>query len=99
MIEKIEILQHSKGSHFGSHPCEEPWRLLCIVAYHHEMVIQLGEYGLNSLSDIYDNILNSLETTKLLKIKDMCYFFHERYFTNLTQPTGINSILLLIRGL
>ena len=51
MIEKIEILQHSKGSHFGSHPCEESRRLLCIVAYHHEMVIQLGEYSLNSLSE------------------------------------------------
>ncbi len=40
MIEKIEILQHSKDRHFGSHPCEESRLLLCIVAYHHEMVIQ-----------------------------------------------------------
>ena len=51
MIGKIEILQHSKGSHFGSHPCIESRRLLCIVAYHHEMVIQLGEYSFNSLSE------------------------------------------------
>ena len=51
MIEKIEILQHGKGSYFCGHPCEESRWLLCIVAYHHEMVIQLGEDGLYSLSE------------------------------------------------
>ena len=31
MIEKIEILQHSKGNHFGSHPCDESKRLLVLI--------------------------------------------------------------------
>ena len=51
MIEKIEILQHCEGCNLGSHPCEEASRLLCIVAYHHEMVIQLRKDCFNSLSE------------------------------------------------
>jgi len=41
MIEKIDILQHSEGSHLGFHSGEEAASLLGIVAYHHEVVIQL----------------------------------------------------------
>lgn len=50
MIEKIEILQHCEGSDFCCHPCEETLWLLCVVAYHHHMVVQLGEHRFNSLS-------------------------------------------------
>ena len=50
MIEKIKILQHGKGSHFGSHPSEEAFWLLCIIAYHHEVVVQLRKDRLDSLS-------------------------------------------------
>ena len=50
MIEKIEILQHGESCDFGSHSCEEAWWLLGIVAYHHQMVVQLGEDRFNSLS-------------------------------------------------
>ena len=41
MIEKIEILQHSEGSDLSSHSCEETLRFLCIVSYHHELVVKL----------------------------------------------------------
>ena len=41
MIDKIEILQHSECRHLGFHSGEETAWLLRIVAYHHEMVIQL----------------------------------------------------------
>ena len=49
MIENIEILQHRESCDFGCHPCEEAWWLLGIVAYHHQMVVQLREDRLNSL--------------------------------------------------
>ena len=51
MIEKIEILQHGEGCNHGSHPREEARGFLCIVAYHHEVVIQLRKDSLNSLSE------------------------------------------------
>ena len=53
MIEKIEILQHGECRYFGSHPREEAQRLLGIVAYHHEVVIQLRKDSLNSLSKAF----------------------------------------------
>ena len=53
MIEKIEILQHGEGRNLGSHPREEASRLLCIVAYHHELVIELRKDRLFSLSETF----------------------------------------------
>ncbi len=51
MIEKIEILQHGECCDLCSHSCEEAIRFLCIVAYHHELVIELGKDRLDSLSE------------------------------------------------
>ena len=51
MIDMIEILQHRECCDLRRHSCEETPRLLRIVAYHHELVIQLREYSLNSLSE------------------------------------------------
>ena len=51
MIDMIEILQHRECCDLRRHSCEEAPRLLRIVAYHHELVIQLREYSLNSLSE------------------------------------------------
>ena len=51
MIEKIEILLHGESSDLGRHPGEQAAWLLCVVAYHHELVVQLGEYGLNPLPE------------------------------------------------
>ena len=53
MIEKIEILQHGECRNLGSHPREEARSLLGIIAYHHEMVIQLRKDSLNSLSEAF----------------------------------------------
>src|SRR3712207_1581620 len=49
MIDKIEILQHGESSDFGSHSGKKALWLLGIVAYHHQMVVQLGKNRLNSL--------------------------------------------------
>ena len=53
MIEKVEILQHGECRYLGRHPREEARRLLGIIAYHHEMVIQLRKDSLNSLSEAF----------------------------------------------
>ena len=53
MIENIEILQHGECSNLGSHSCKKTIWLLCIIAYHHEMVIQLREHRLDSLSEAF----------------------------------------------
>ena len=51
MIEEIEILQHRESCNFCCHPCEEALWLLCIVAYHHQVVVQPREHRLYSLSE------------------------------------------------
>ena len=56
MIEKIEILQHCEGSHLGFHSGKETAWLLCIVAYHHEVVIQLRTDGLDSISEAFTSL-------------------------------------------
>ena len=53
MIEKIEILQHCEGCHLGFHSGKETAWLLGIVAYHHEVVIQLRKDGLDSLPEAF----------------------------------------------
>ena len=51
MIEGIEILQHGECRHFGCHSRKETIWLLSVVAYHHELVVQLGEHRFYSLSE------------------------------------------------
>ena len=51
MVEKVEILQHCESRHFGSHSRKESIWLLCIVAYHHELIVQLGEHRLYPLPE------------------------------------------------
>ena len=53
MIEKVDILQHSEGSHLGFHSGKEAAWLLGIVPYHHEMVIQLRKDSFNSLPEAF----------------------------------------------
>lgn len=45
MINEIHILHECHCSNFASHTGERPTWLLCIVSYHHEVIIKLGEYG------------------------------------------------------
>lgn len=51
MIEKIEIQQHRESCNFCCHPCKEALWLLCIVAYYHQVVVQLREHRFYSLSE------------------------------------------------
>ena len=51
MIKKIDILQYSEGSHLSFHSGKETAWFLCIVAYHHELIIELRKDCLNSLSE------------------------------------------------
>lgn len=51
MIDEIDIL-HERHSHdFISHAGKESAGLLCIVSYHQEIVVELGEYCFNTLSE------------------------------------------------
>ena len=43
MIAVIDILQHRKRGDLGGGSGEQSERLLGIVAYHHELVVELGE--------------------------------------------------------
>lgn len=45
MINEIDILHEGHCCYFACHPGEKPACLLCIVSYHHEVVIKLREYG------------------------------------------------------
>ena len=51
MIDVIDILQHRKRGHLGGGSCEQPERLLGIVAYHHELVVELGEERFDALAE------------------------------------------------
>ena len=43
MIDEIDILQDCKSRHFGRYAGEESLWLLCVIAYHHELIIELRE--------------------------------------------------------
>ena len=42
MIDEIDILQDCKSRHFGRDAGEESLWLLCVIAYHHEQIIELS---------------------------------------------------------
>ena len=49
MIDVIGILQYRERGHIGGGSCEQSERLLGVVAYHHELVIELREERLDTL--------------------------------------------------
>ena len=51
MIDVIDILQHRKRGHLDGGSCEQSERLLGIVAYHHELVVELGEERFYALAE------------------------------------------------
>jgi len=53
MINEIDILHEGHCCNFACHTGEKPASLLCIVSYHQEVVIKLGEYGFDSFSKIF----------------------------------------------
>ena len=44
MINEIDILHESHCCYFACHTGKETAGLLCVVTYHHEIVVELGEY-------------------------------------------------------
>ncbi len=50
MIDVIDILQNSKSRDFGRNAGKEAYWLLCVIAYHQKLVIELGEECLNPFS-------------------------------------------------
>ena len=51
MIREIDILQYSKSSDFCGNSGKESCWLLCIISYHHELVIELRKESLNSFTE------------------------------------------------
>lgn len=57
MIDEIDILQDCKSRHFGRDAGEESLWLLCVIAYHHELIIELREESFDSfLKRLYAQI-------------------------------------------
>ena len=67
MIDKICILHKSYGSYLACCFCKESASLLGIIAYHHQCVVQLCEYGLDTLSEQI-NSTNELLKTVFIRI-------------------------------
>ena len=51
MIAEIDILQHGHSRDFSGCMDEQPACLFCVVAYHHELVIKLGENRFDAFSE------------------------------------------------
>ena len=51
MIDVINILHECHSGDFTCHSGEKAAGLLCIVPYHHKIVVKLGKYGFDSLSE------------------------------------------------
>lgn len=52
MINKIDVLQDGQCSDFGGRPGKQATGLFYIVSYHHELVIELGEYCFDALAEL-----------------------------------------------
>ena len=51
MIDEIDILHECHSGDFPCHSGEKTTGLLCIVSYHHEIVIELGKYGFDAFAE------------------------------------------------
>ena len=71
MIEKIEILQHGEGRYLSCHSSEETSRFLCIVAYQHELVIELRKDSLNSLPETLVRPCGRCPVLLILPVRDV----------------------------
>ena len=50
MIDEIDILQYCKSRDFSRNAGKEAHWLFCIITYHHELIIELGEKSFDSFS-------------------------------------------------
>jgi len=53
MIDENDILRHRQGCDFCGSPGEKPGRLLCIIPYHHELVVKLVEKSFKPFSELF----------------------------------------------
>lgn len=53
MITEIDILYECHSCDFTCYSDKKPTWLLCIVAYHHEIVVELGEYSFDTFSEAF----------------------------------------------
>ena len=51
MINEIDILHESHSCDLACHTSEKAAGLLCVVPYHHKIVVELGEYGFDSFAE------------------------------------------------
>lgn len=52
MINKIDILHKSHCCDFACHTGKETAGLLCVVTYHHEIIVELGEYCFDTFTEL-----------------------------------------------
>lgn len=52
MINKVDILHECHGCDFTRYAGEKSAGLLCIVTYHHEIVVELGKDFFDALSEM-----------------------------------------------
>jgi len=52
MIDVIDILQNRKSRDFSRDSGKKAFWLLCVIAYHHELVVELGEKRLDSFPEL-----------------------------------------------
>ncbi len=53
MINEIDILHERHCCDFACHAGEKTAGLLCVVSYHHKIVVKLGEYRFNSFTEFF----------------------------------------------
>ena len=53
MINKIDLLHEGHCCDFARHTGEKAAGLLCMIPYHHEIVIELGEYCFDSFTELF----------------------------------------------
>lgn len=51
MVNEIDILHERHSSDFTCHAGKKAAGLFCVVSYHHEIIVELGEYGFYSLAE------------------------------------------------
>lgn len=51
MINEIDILHERHCHYFARHACEKAAGLLCVISYHHQIVVELGEYRFNPFAE------------------------------------------------
>lgn len=53
MINEVNILHEGHSGDLTSHSGKKSAGLLCVVSYHHEIVVELGEYSLYTLTEAF----------------------------------------------